>query len=356
MNTVNLRDSVSVKKMPDAETQKNLTFLVIGCGSIGKRHAENLLGLGQRVLIYDKDADKMAALVKAYPDMMPYDVKSHHIKIDAFIICTPPNLHIPFAFEGLEHDSHLFIEKPLSHNMDRVDELLHKAEEMNRVVQIGYQLRFNKGLKLVKKMISEGKIGKVQTIRAEFGQYLPNWHMDEDYQNLYTAHKDEGGGIILDASHEIDYVCWLINELPRFVVCKADKLSDLNIDCEDTAEIILRFDDILASIHVDMIQRDYIRCCRITGTKGWLYWGYLEDTVVLNGIAEARHKPNLVLPNSLNFTRFNPNHDYLAEMGHFIESILEIKAGNKLLPNISTNISVKGVLEIVLKTKEIAGV
>jgi len=355
MNTVNLRDSVSVKKMPDAETQKNLTFLVIGCGSIGKRHAENLLGLGQRVLIYDKDADKMAALVKAYPDMMPYDVKSHHIKIDAFIICTPPNLHIPFAFEGLEHDSHLFIEKPLSHNMDRVDELLHKAEEMNRVVQVGYQLRFNKGLKLVKKMISEGKIGKVQTIRAEFGQYLPNWHMDEDYQNLYTAHKDEGGGIILDASHEIDYVCWLINELPRFVVCKADKLSDLNIDCEDTAEIILDFDGILASIHVDMIQKDYVRHCRITGTKGWLLWEYMQGIVVLNGAIMDVNQSNLILRTLLRADIFYPNQDYLAEMGHFIESILEVKAGNKPLSSISPNISVKGVLEIVLKAKEIAG-
>ena len=123
--------------------------------------------------------------------------------------------------------------------MDGVDEVISKAKEKNLILQVGYQFRFHPGLRLAKQLLDEDRIGKLLSIRAEFGYYLPYWHPKEDYRNLYTIRL----GIILDASHEIDYVRWLAGSEVSEVSCFAGHLSSLETESEDTAEINLRFEN-----------------------------------------------------------------------------------------------------------------
>ena len=300
-----------------------MRFLIIGCGSAGERHTKNLLSLGQEVFVFDKDLVRAQRLVDTY-GVSIYDFKSHHLPIAAFVIATPPNYHIPFAFEALRHDSHIFIEKPISNSLDRVDELITLAKKQDKIIQVGYQLRFNPGLMLVKKILDEGKIGRLLSIRAEFGFYLPYWHHSEDYRNLYTCYESQGGGIILDSSHEIDYVRWLTGSEVTQVSCFADKLSNLEVDVEDTAEINLKFESgAIGNIHVDFIQRDYIRSCKLIGeedTIGWKLSQYEKDS----------------------------NIPYLEEMRHFISCI---ENHENPLVNAETG---KRVLEIALAAKQSA--
>ena len=250
---------------------------MIGCGSIGERHVRNLLGLKQEVFIFDRDLKRMDYLAGKYK-VQAYDFLSHHIKMDGWIICVPPVYHLMFAEEGLKHNAHLFIEKPISHTLEGVDRILAEAESKGLIVQVGYQFRFNSSLRIAKNSMSN--IGKIMFIRSEFGQSLPDWHPSEDYRDLYTSRSDLGGGIILDASHEIDYVSWLAQSEVESVFCIAGKLGNLEIDVEDTAEMILTFrSGIIASIHVDMTQRDYTRTCKIVGQEGTILWDYKDGAV-----------------------------------------------------------------------------
>ncbi len=322
-------------------TKQKHTFLVIGCGSIGERHIKNLLSLGQTVYCYDREIGQMESMVTKY-GVSVLDFKAKHIQVDAFVICTPPTFHLPFAREALEHGAHIFIEKPISHRLEGVDEVIAEAKRQGKVLQVGYQLRFHPGLKLVKKLLDEGRIGKLLSIRAEFGQYLPDWHPTEDYRNLYTAHRSAGGGILLDASHELDYVMWLVGSKVTEVHCIAGKLSSLDVDVEDTAEILLRFgNNVISNIHIDFVQRGYTRWCKLIGEEGTLFWNYLwEGEIQMTSPQKG-----------FGTTRFTyvPRDTYVKEMQHFIACV-----EGKAEPIVDGE-TAKSVLEVVLKTKEQGG-
>ena len=328
-----------------------LSFLVIGCGSIGSRHADNLLILGQTVYIYDREPERMKEFIRTHPTAQVFDFKSHHLKIDAWVIATPPNYHIPFSFEALSHDiKGIFIEKPISHNLDKVDETINQAKEKGLVIQVGYQFRFHPGLQLAKKLLDEGKIGKLLSIRAEFGQYLPNWHPNEDYRNLYTCHEQMGGGILLESSHEIDYVRWLAGEVTK-VSCFAGKVSNLDIDVEDTADILLYINTgIIGNIHVDMIQQFYTRYCKLIGEEGNILWEYPNYQVQVS--RKTANGGHVIINEPIaksDYPDINFNADmYLEEMRHFVACV---EGKEKPVVDAETG---KRVLEIALAAKESA--
>ena len=319
-----------------------MNILIIGCGSIGERHIRNLKALSSgEILAYDTD-DKRLALIREKYHVRTYGHLEEALdqRIDAFIICVPPNLHVPFALKGIECNAHLFIEKPLSHNLESVDSLLEQANHKGLVINVGYNLRFHPGLRLVKQFIDQGRIGKILAARVESGQYLPDWHPWEDYRCMYAAKKELGGGIILDGSHEIDYIRWLIGEVDA-VSCFAGKLSSLEVDTEDTAEIILRFSGgELAGVHLDFIQRAYSRSCKLIGEEGTIVWDYLGKEVGVFS-AQTGSWENTII-------EFEPNEMYVEEMKHFIKCLKGEETP------LTDGINAKQVLRIALAAKESA--
>jgi len=323
-----------------------MRFLVIGIGSIGERHIKNLVLLGIDVSVFDTKADvftpesglpeitpqisKMARIVEEYGVNFENPF-SYHNQFDAYVICTPPNTHTEYIVEGMQHYSNIFVEKPISDKLDYLDWVVNTARNKEIIVQVGYQLRIHSGLKLVKQLIKDGRIGKLLNIKAEFGQYLPDWHPDSDYRRSYTARKSEGGGIILDASHEIDYVRWLADSEVTSVSCVADQLSELTIDVEDTADMILTFEnEVKADIHLDMTNKTYTRKCVLTGSKGSIIWDYTNPLVFVAG-------------KYINVAKSDP---YIDEMKHFIACI-----ENKEQPLVNAAVG-KRVLEIALAAKQ----
>jgi predicted dehydrogenase len=144
---------------------------------------------------------------------------------------------------------------------------------------IGFNLRNHPCLQRVKMLLDQGEIGRVVGARLQFGQYLPDWHPWEDYRRGYSANRRLGGGVILDRVHELDYIRWLLGEV-RDVTCVAGKLSSLEIDTEDYAEILLRcVSGAVVEVHLDYIQRVYSSSCQIIGEGGTILWDYLARSV-----------------------------------------------------------------------------
>jgi predicted dehydrogenase len=287
---------------------------VIGCGSIGERHIRNLRSLGVTTIgAFDPAPERLAQVASTY-GAIPYpDVETGLAAApDAVLVCTPPHLHLPLACRAVDAGAHVFIEKPIAHRLDGVDGLLHLAAARGRVVCVGYNLRFHAGLRTAKALIDAGAIGPLLALRAEFGQYLPDWRPQTDYRAGYNVRAATGGGIILDASHELDYVRWLGGEVER-VFCVAGRLSDLDMDAEDTAAIILRLHaGRLAEVHLDCVQRGYARGCKAIGQQGTLVWD-LNDGV------------HLLPAGSATWQRFpataDRNQMYLDELRHFLACV-----------------------------------
>src|SRR5205085_9733157 len=124
-------------------------------------------------------------------------------------------------------------------------------------------------------------IGQVLSVRAEVGQYLPDWHPEDDYGASYAAQSRLGGGAVLTLSHELDYVRWIVGEVTdvRSITMHA---SSLGMDVEDVAEVLTRHSSgALASIHMDFLDRSYNRRSRWIGEEGTISWEWTGPVLVL---------------------------------------------------------------------------
>jgi hypothetical protein len=170
--------------------------------------------------------------------------------------------------------AHVFIEKPLSHESSGIEALISEARRRDRVVQIGYNMRFHPGLQILKELIDSGKSGRVLWLSVEVGQYLPDWRPWQHYRESYSARHELGGGIILDGSHELDYICWLLGR-PTEVTCRAEHLSSLDVDVEDSAWIYLSVSGAAARGTASGFRAaGYTRTCKVGGRDGYRSVGF----------------------------------------------------------------------------------
>ncbi len=300
-----------------------MRFLIAGLGSIGRRHFRNLLALGEKdILLYRTHQstlqDEELAGFRVETDLR----KALEQKPDAVIVSNPTALHLDIAIPAAESGCHLFLEKPISHSLKRLDELQTAIQRGGGQVFVGFQFRFHPNLQHAKQLLSQGVIGRSLSARAHWGEYLPAWHPWEDYRSGYSARSDLGGGVILTLCHPLDYLRWLLGEIEA-IWAFTEKMSDLELDVEDTAEIGLRFaSGALGSVHLDYNQRPPEHHLEIIGTSGTLRWSYAEGLLSLylaDGHIQTAKAPNWskypVLPD------FERNDMFLAEMRHFLKVI-----------------------------------
>lgn len=292
-------------------------ILVAGCGSIGKRHIGNLLELNvKQVTAFDVSKERCDEIQEKFNIKTFSSVEdSLHQKPDAVFICTPNIYHLKNAFTFAKANCHLFIEKPLSHTMERLEELTTLCNNKSLVTLVGCNMRFHPGIKKVKSLLEENIVGTVTSAECHVGQYLPDWHPWEDYRYGYSARKDLGGGIILDAIHEIDYARWLFGEVSS-VVCFGGKLSHLEIDTEDSADILVQFkQNMTAYIHLDYVQRTASRFCRVIGDEGTIYWEITKNTVNWYSATDKEWHTELL------DTNWKTNQMYIDETIHFLHCL-----------------------------------
>ena len=167
-----------------------MRVLVSGCGSIGQRHARNLRSAGiSELAVCDPDHDRAGPIAEELA-ISSYDCffsALDDFEPEAVFICTPPVHHVSQSRKAIENGAHLFIEKPLSHSLAGLDELIQKAASSHRVVQVGYNLRFHPGIRELKRIVESNTIGNILWGRLEVGQYLPEWRPWQDYRQSYTA-------------------------------------------------------------------------------------------------------------------------------------------------------------------------
>src|SRR5947209_6487554 len=152
-------------------------FLVIGCGSIGKRHIGNLIAChAGEVRAFDVRDDRRADVQSRFGIQVLDNLdEAWEGGSDVALITAPTRLHIPLALQAAERGCHLFVEKPLSDTLDGVERLLAMVRERNLVTLVGCNMRFHPGLMRVKGLLDEGAIGRLICARVEVGHYLPDW-------------------------------------------------------------------------------------------------------------------------------------------------------------------------------------
>jgi predicted dehydrogenase len=290
---------------------KKYSYLVIGAGSIGQRHIRNLLKLGRRVAVCEKSLVIRNKIKNLFPEIKVYSDLSQGLASapDIAMICTPSNAHLQPALEAAKAGCNLFIEKPLAHNLIGVNDLLRLVERSKIFTLVGCNMRFQYGIMRLKEL--SRKLGKIYYIRCQFGQYLPDWRKGIDYKKTYSARKSLGGGIVLDAIHELDYLLDLMAKKPKKVSGMLQNSGLLDINSEDNASISVMFaDNSLGEVHVDYLSRSYVRRCEIAGSKGLLSWDESEKALKIYN-SQTRVFKHEQEPRNYDF-----NQSYIEELLH----------------------------------------
>lgn len=245
----------------------DLHVLVVGCGSIGKRHAQVLRGLGVTHLSAcdpsEESRAEMRALLPDVPLYADYGEALTREKPDAAFILTPTRLHVPMAMQALEADCHVLIEKPLANTPEGVDTLRALAQARGRQVMVAFCFRYHEALCKAKGMVEEGRIGRLVSIRALMGE--PFYDIHPDYLNLYYS-KYSGA---FELVHDLDLAIWFAGQEIESVQSVYGSFSDMGMDSPDTVEMLLRFRDrCVANVHLDFFQTPRRRQIDLIGTRG----------------------------------------------------------------------------------------
>lgn len=290
--------------------------LVVGCGSIGRRHINNLGSLDkiEIISVYTKVKDCLSFL-DTTDDKVKVIENLDNPKADFAIVCNETYKHLDVAILLAQKGINLFIEKPISHNLNNIDKLKAIIAKKRLRLFIGYNLRFLHAMRFIKEQLDKNIIGDLYFANIRAGQYLPQWRQNIDYRDSYSADRDKGGGVSLDLSHEIDYMRYLFGDPIDWKIIKT-KVSGLEIDSDDIFEGIYRFNNnFVCSVHLDYIVTEKERKIKIVGSKGSLQCDFIKKKIK---IKKNNNEEITVYDDE---SLFDVDKTYIEELKHFIESI-----------------------------------
>jgi predicted dehydrogenase len=256
-----------------------MKYLIAGLGSIGRRHMRNLIALGEKdiILLRTRKTTLPEDELAPFPQETDLQEALANHKPDAVIVANPTSLHLDVAIPAAEAGCTILLEKPIANSMTGVDKLQAAVQKSGAKVLVAFQFRYHPGLARAKKLITDGEIGRVVSAHVHFGEYLPAWHPWEDYRQGYAARADLGGGVVLTQCHSLDYLPWLVGKNVEAAWGFTGKVSDLEVDVEDTAKIGLRFEDgALGSLHLDYNRQPPVHTFDIVGTNGSIKWDLVD--------------------------------------------------------------------------------
>jgi predicted dehydrogenase len=309
-----------------------MNVLICGLGSIGQRHVrilQKVLGneaqigavrLRKRAIVINDDMTATDGIdpIEHYRliEYLSYD-EAFEAGQQVVFVTNPISMHVETALRAAKNGCHIFIEKPLSHDLQGVDALRDEVERRHLVAAVGYQLRFHPMLERVESLVRNGAIGDIISADIQFGEWLPDMHPYEDYRESHAARADQGGGVILALSHEIDLVAWLFG-IPAAVAATGGHLSDLEMNgVEDTADLLLTYDmggrTVPVHIHLDFVQRPPRRRGFILGSRGSIEWDYFSSEL---NVTTQQDGAQLV-----RFSEFRRNIMFERQTADFFEAI-----------------------------------
>jgi predicted dehydrogenase len=262
---------------------------VIGNGSIGRRHLKGITALQEELKVsevraFDTNPERRSQVKEEIPSAINYESLEEAINgTDVVFMCAPTSLHIPI-YEQISKlgDFHIFYEKPLSHTIEGCEKMVFDQKQKGKEVAVGYMLHHHPVLLTAKEIIESGKLGRILTVRAEAGFFLPQWHPWEDYREFYMSWKTGGGGALLDISHEINYLQWIFGDIEE-VQGMMGTISDLEITSDDIAVAIMKFKNgIVGQLQLDLLQFDEARFCKVIGTEGVMIADIAKNKITYN--------------------------------------------------------------------------
>ena len=326
--------------------------LFVGLGGIGQRHLRNLRALrGADVEVHAYRVRRERQVVDDALQVVPgedveakYDVAVHGEldaalarKPDIVFVTNPSSLHVDVTRRALAAGAHVLVEKPLSHSLTGVADLVRESHARRLVGYVAYQLRFHPGFVRTAAIVSQGLVGRPLFAEAAVGEHLPSFHPYEDYRRMYASRRDLGGGVTLSQIHEIDLLIALLGR-PERVFSLGGKLSSLEVDVDDVSSSLLEFRGaegrvLPVRLHQDFVQRPGERRFVLVGDAGKLEWS-------LSGRSLRRWSADGDLCETHDYADLPRNQLFEAELSHFLGCVERGDAPNVSLSSGAESLAV----------------
>lgn len=262
-----------------------MKFLVCGLGSIGLRHLRNLKTLGYTdIIVYSSGKSVMPGVKEEIDKFKIYNSLPEALeqKPDVCMITNPTSLHVSVAMIAANAGCHLYIEKPLSNTLQKLDQLKKIVKRKKLITFITYQFRFHPHIVLLKNIFSDEKneYGEALYVTTEWSEYLPDWHPWEDYKQSYSARKDLGGGVLLTQIHPMNYLSYIFGDIEKVQLNKIATKS-LGIEVDDVADLMINFKSGTSGhVHIDFLQKPRVHTMKIVTLKGRFEWDYHKNKLI----------------------------------------------------------------------------
>ncbi|MEK7655925.1 MAG: Gfo/Idh/MocA family oxidoreductase [Patescibacteria group bacterium] len=321
-----------------------MRFLVVGLGSMGKRRIRNLFANDEKDAIgFDVSDERRKEVEEKYGIETISDISLVSEKdYDAMIISTPPNLHAPYIRKALQDKKHFFVETTTSE--DAYDDVIKSVND-GIVRAPSCTFRHFAPIKLMKKLIEEGKIGKLLAYQYHLGQYLPDWHPWEDYRQVFFSRKETGACREL-FPFELCWLNWLIGAEVEKVKGYISHISDLDMDADDVLSAsLIHENDVRGNILIDVISRKPFRALTLLGSEGVIEWDWLGNEV---RIYNANTKQTEMIPNEKGKTEEGyiiVEDMYIEEIKIFLDAIKGVAPYPYTFVEVIKNLAILNVIE-----------
>lgn len=255
-----------------------MKLAVLGLGSSGTRHAQLLIEAGHEVIGFDPaGGTPPPGVVIAASEDAAIEAA------EAVIIATPSSLHEEQCLRVLSAGRHVLVEKPLASDLAGGRRIVAAADIAERRCSVAMNLRFHPAVETLGELVEGGTLGKPLYARVSFGFDLQLWRPGTDYRTNYSAVRKLGGGILLDAIHELDYLVSILGPAAE-ASAAIGQLSDLETDVEDCVVGWVRLrSGALATLDLNAFEPAYRRGCVVVGTDARATWDWQSGSLTVTG-------------------------------------------------------------------------
>lgn len=259
---------------------------LVGCGAVSQlyyspalKELENL-GLVQVNRLFDPSEASLAGLKSTFPQAIPIASISDLSRdvVDLAILASPPQYHAQQAIQLLEAGLSVLCEKPMANTVPEAEDMMAAAAQADGVLAIGLFRRFFPATQAIKKILSSGMLGELQSFECyEGGQF--RWPVQSPN---YFKRSHVRGGVFLDIGiHLLDLLIWWFGE-PQQMQYEDDAMGGIDVNCRLECQFAEVEGTVRLSRDCDLPGR-YI----IKGRNGWLNWAVNEADTVQLGWADS---------------------------------------------------------------------
>jgi len=339
-------------------TQKHI--LILGAGSIGKRHLKNFKSLGCEVGIFEPRNDRRIEayslgakwIFTDYNKVLEHLSEPTTVRFDGILIGTPPHIHAQQIIDICNNEIKIpiFSEKPLTTTLEDAKRVQDAVIKNGNPFMLGYCWRAAEPIKKITSLLIDNKIGKPLHANMTMAAYLPDWHPWEDYRDFFVSKRSWGGGALYE-NHWLDLMLWWFG-MPNELMAVCDKISDLELEegTDDNVDVIFTYNNGLrVYLHLDLYSRPHNKSIEIVGDKGTLQWSYNPNFVVYSNDELLDFEEAQIW----HYNHIQRNDMFLAEAQGFLDLIDGVE-GDKAGPpcGLQDGINVLEMIELIRQSAE----